>query len=1280
MQEDTVQSLDTNLPLHEAIKKSIADGKIEATKIRDSVDHVVETMQTTRDRFRIIQDAFPLGMEDQRRATAKNFIHALKRSKSKLEKTWTRRSEALENFNIVMFGRTGVGKSTLIDALSHGDGQGVSQGESDWTVDVRPVQWQDCQLIDTPGINGWGRTERRADLEAKAHKAVETADIVLLCFDTQNQQESEFTKVAEWVQAYGKPAIAIINNGHVEWRNPVRQGRQRQRAKLSRDMQQHESNVKESLEKVGFQTLPIVCLNSKRALMARASLPFHGPYADDISAQREKYGQDSLLRWSNLPALEALLSEALSQDAPKIRLGMMAASLRGDFDAVGKDLTKHAEDAKQRADMLDKEISALFKFFAYPMKASSMRAILPAVVEGVDCLDWLEDLRGGQYAAPSQGEFDNQLSKLLENSFGAQRAASIRRAEEVVIDAFEKRTAIDGAVFQERVFKMEEIEKGNQSAQKLAHGYIKRNLSLIDGDAVIAAIKLDFDNSTIFGDAADDSRNGSNLARIIKVGVALAAIPVGGWTVVAASLVGSWLFGHVQKELTEEAEATHAKARRDALSQVRTAVNEAFDHITQETKQAIHNYRDQCLKQFLVPLLFEAGLCHRIIAETQKINDVMETVSDTLGNYAPADVLLKAAKRVEERRYPAIPKAARLVWAGEDWITDPVGLTVPVDGKTDDFMMPDRPEVWRAPAPDRDLQIGMTFVKSARNKLLGIADTPALILAEMQQLAELDRPNICLVGDYNTGKTSLIRRLLAEAGMPVPENLEVRADPTTQTVTRYDCGGAWLIDTPGFRSMRGQDDERATSALQDASLIIWLMNRTALDTSIAHICQVMEGDRAAGLAGKGRRTLLVIGRSDELGADPIDQPAEFDNLCSRKKVEVSQAFAAKGVEVLSSDILVISANPYSLVHDELDITARDFDSHRSWDGMADLLSTLSARISDNHALNCIDAAAVDGGLARLATLDRLLAGMEAGWQDQVAQIEGLNKKIDERGSEVDEFRERMAMDIDRMLDEVTQPLLAEFWGAKTPDEQSAAAKVLEQWWEDPVFRQNLSRWEGKWQAEIESWMARAADELQRGLNSKEMRQGHFALNNSIRTDDFVQSESSGSQWFNAAQTGFNKFGDKIITRDNVYSIGKAMGVKFKPWGATKLAGKLSTAAPKVLGAAAVLFELWSWNSDEKKSKERDEALRNLADAIQQSRNDLRLSLLGQDDDPQGVAAYLSDNFAELMALKHQLEPALESNQLRLEQLADDRKVVGTLIQSGWAKLNSQKEEEILNAQ
>lgn len=86
-----------------------------------------------------------------------------------------RQLDGLDEFNIVMFGRTGAGKSSLLSAMARLDGSSVSLGESDWTTEAREVHWRGVRLVDTPGINGWGRTTSREDLEARARDEVKRA-------------------------------------------------------------------------------------------------------------------------------------------------------------------------------------------------------------------------------------------------------------------------------------------------------------------------------------------------------------------------------------------------------------------------------------------------------------------------------------------------------------------------------------------------------------------------------------------------------------------------------------------------------------------------------------------------------------------------------------------------------------------------------------------------------------------------------------------------------------------------------------------------------------------------------------------------------------------------------------------------------------------------------------------------------------------------------------------------------------------------------------------------
>ena len=65
---------------------------------------------------------------------------------------------------------------------------------------------------------------------------------------------------------------------------------------------------------------------------------------------------------------------------------------------------------------------------------------------------------------------------------------------------------------------------------------------------------------------------------------------------------------------------------------------------------------------------------------------------------------------------------------------------------------------------------------------------------ELHALAADPRPRLVLASSYSVGKSSLIKRLLVEAGLPVPE-LAIGGDPTTTEVHEYE-GAACCSSTP----------------------------------------------------------------------------------------------------------------------------------------------------------------------------------------------------------------------------------------------------------------------------------------------------------------------------------------------------------------------------------------------------------------------------------------------------------------------------------------------------
>lgn len=80
-----------------------------------------------------------------------------------------------------------------------------------------------------------------------------------------------------------------------------------------------------------------------------------------------------------------------------------------------------------------------------------------------------------------------------------------------------------------------------------------------------------------------------------------------------------------------------------------------------------------------------------------------------------------------------------------------------------------------------------------------------------------DRPVVTLFGSYDTGKSSLLRRLLVDSGRDVPDWLTISARHETFEVNDVEFGTCIVRDTPGFdvgaSGVREQNSSRAMAAV-----------------------------------------------------------------------------------------------------------------------------------------------------------------------------------------------------------------------------------------------------------------------------------------------------------------------------------------------------------------------------------------------------------------------------------------------------------------------------------
>lgn len=139
-----------------------------------------------------------------------NMLRDLKRDYGKLlskrNVNLAKQKRSLDCFNVMLFGRTMAGKSTIREAITRGDGQTIGKGAQRTTRDVKEYEWNNLRIIDTPGFGAYNGQE---DTKI-AHEILEQSDVVLFMLNSDSIQESTFVEL-EYVHKLNKPLIFVLN-------------------------------------------------------------------------------------------------------------------------------------------------------------------------------------------------------------------------------------------------------------------------------------------------------------------------------------------------------------------------------------------------------------------------------------------------------------------------------------------------------------------------------------------------------------------------------------------------------------------------------------------------------------------------------------------------------------------------------------------------------------------------------------------------------------------------------------------------------------------------------------------------------------------------------------------------------------------------------------------------------------------------------------------------------------------------------------------------------------
>jgi hypothetical protein len=240
---------------------------------------------------------------------------------------------------------------------------------------------------------------------------------------------------------------------------------------------------------------------------------------------------------------------------------------------------------------------------------------------------------------------------------------------------------------------------------------------------------------------------------------------------------------------------------------------------------------------------------------------------------------------------------------------------------------------------------------------------------EMDVLSDI--PIAAVVGPYDSGKSSILRRLALDTGVTPPQWLSVSAREETFSTNRLALLGMEFIDTPGLGSLSIDHATVTKDAVEQADAIVVVLPPQLIgDTPELH--QILAGTmfHPDGWRWPSEAVVYVISKFDEAGVDPDDDLKAFQELVERKQAELNALLLREGFPAPGA-IHVVAPDPYGLVGDAVDATPEDFDPGRGWDGMDVLrtdLENIPSRIDDLRSATEVR--------QRLAPLSRAMARLE----------------------------------------------------------------------------------------------------------------------------------------------------------------------------------------------------------------------------------------------------------------------------------------------------------------
>lgn len=211
--------------------------------------------------------------------------------------------ERQKDFTVIVYGRTMAGKSTLMEILTHGNGDSIGRGAQRTTRDVRSYFWRGLKIFDVPGICSFGGAED----DKLAFETAKSADLILFILTDDAPQADEAKALAQ-LKNLGKPVLGIVN---------VKMAFDMKRKNLAlRNLQKKLSDT-ERLDKICAQFKEFAA-NHKQNW---SDIPFVYTHLNAAFQSQSGYNNDKeVFSASNFPQVENFIVDKVRNDGKFLRM------------------------------------------------------------------------------------------------------------------------------------------------------------------------------------------------------------------------------------------------------------------------------------------------------------------------------------------------------------------------------------------------------------------------------------------------------------------------------------------------------------------------------------------------------------------------------------------------------------------------------------------------------------------------------------------------------------------------------------------------------------------------------------------------------------------------------------------------------------------------------------------------------------------------------------------------------------------------------------------------